>query len=418
MGLLQLFEASSIPVLNMLLMTCVGSFLATDSVNILGEDARKHLNNIVFFVFSPALIAVNLAKTITFESLVLLWFMPINLFLTTVIGSGLGWIVMRITKAPAHFKGIILGSCASGNVGNIFFVIIPAMCKERGSPFGAPDICRTYGLAYSSLSLAIGASFLWSYVYNIMRSSSKLKEEASSYTQQTSPTEEYTSLLPERGINGTDSMANGSLDGHSVDASGLPLSSSDGSTSRREERFSVRISHLLGPLLGIDLKKIFAPSTIGVIIGFTIGVIPPIRRLLIGEDAPLRMIEGSASILGEGSIPSITLIMGGNLIKGLYGSDIRSSLIIGVVVVRFIILPIIGVGIVKWAIHLGLVHSDPLYQFILFLQYAVPPAMNIVTITQLFGTGKSECAVIFLWTYSLASVFMSLWCTFFMWLVL
>lgn len=34
------------------------------------------------------------------------------------------------------------------------------------------------------------------------------------------------------------------------------------------------------------------------IIGFTIGVIPQVRRLMIGEDAPLRMIEGSASILG------------------------------------------------------------------------------------------------------------------------
>lgn len=112
------------------------------------------------------------------------WFMPINIFLTSVIGSGLGWILMRITRAPAHFQGIILGSCAagnielisflsasfkrdhalvrnyyffiwSGNVGSIFFVIIPAMCKERGSPFGAPDVCRTYGLAYSSLSLAV-----------------------------------------------------------------------------------------------------------------------------------------------------------------------------------------------------------------------------------------------------------------------
>lgn len=40
------------------------------------------------------------------------------------------------------------------------------------------------------------------------------------------------------------------------------------------------------------------------------------------------------------------------------------------------------------------------------------------TITQLFGVGKSECSVILLATYGCASVSLTLWCSFFMWLVL
>lgn len=39
------------------------------------------------------------------------------------------------------------------------------------------------------------------------------------------------------------------------------------------------------------------------------------------------------------------------------------------------------------------------------------------TITQLFGAGESECSVIMLWTYALASVSITLWSTFFLWLV-
>lgn len=39
------------------------------------------------------------------------------------------------------------------------------------------------------------------------------------------------------------------------------------------------------------------------------------------------------------------------------------------------------------------------------------------TITQLFGAGESECSVIMLWTYGLASVTLMLWSTLFMWLV-
>ena len=46
MGLLDLFSAASIPVLKVLLVTALGSYLALDRVNILGEDARKHLNSV------------------------------------------------------------------------------------------------------------------------------------------------------------------------------------------------------------------------------------------------------------------------------------------------------------------------------------------------------------------------------------
>lgn len=46
MALLDLFTASSIPVVKVLLVTALGSYLALDRVNILGDEARKHLNNV------------------------------------------------------------------------------------------------------------------------------------------------------------------------------------------------------------------------------------------------------------------------------------------------------------------------------------------------------------------------------------
>jgi predicted permease len=108
--------------------------------------------------------------------------------------------------------------------------------------------------------------------------------------------------------------------------------------------------------------------------------------------------------------------MGGNLLNGLRGeASVQPSVIASVIVVRYILLPSLGTLLVKSAVHLGLIHPDPLYQFILLLQYAVPPAMNIGTITQLFGVGESECSVIFVWVYALASVAVTVWSAFFMW---
>jgi len=40
-------------------------------------------------------------------------------------------------------------------MGNLPIILVPAMCKERSSPFGAPEVCEKYGLAYASLSMAV-----------------------------------------------------------------------------------------------------------------------------------------------------------------------------------------------------------------------------------------------------------------------
>ena len=50
--------------------------------------------------------------------------------------------------------------------------------------------------------------------------------------------------------------------------------------------------------------------------------------------------------------------------------------------VRYIALPLLGVVVVKAAHHFGLVGSNSLFQFVLMLQYALPPAMS---------TGTTSC---------------------------
>ncbi|KAI5660869.1 hypothetical protein M9H77_20192 [Catharanthus roseus] len=377
MGLLELFIASTIPVIKVLLVTALGSYLALDRINLLGEDARKHLNNIVFFVFNPALVSSNLAKTITYESLAKVWFMPVNILITFIVGSVLGWLVVHITRAPVHLRGLVIGCCAAGNLGNMLLIIIPAVCKEKGSPFGAPDVCHTYGMGYAALSMAVGAIYLWSYVYNIVRiSSSKSSKEVEIIDPSQSSTESSMPLLEK-------------------------IRQYAGSLAKK-----------------INVKRLLAPSTTGAIAGFVVGLIPLVRRSIIGDAAPLRVIQDTALLLGDGAIPAVTLIMGGNLLKGLTGSGIQKSVIVGIIVVRYILSPVIGIGVVKLALKSGLVeNNNPLYQFVLLLQFALPPAMNIGTITQLFGAGESECSVIMLWAYAMASLALTLWSTFFMWLV-
>lgn len=34
-------------------------------------------------------------------------------------------------------------------------IIVPAICKEKDSPFGEPDLCYQYGMTYAVLSMAV-----------------------------------------------------------------------------------------------------------------------------------------------------------------------------------------------------------------------------------------------------------------------
>ncbi|KAA8514724.1 hypothetical protein F0562_017903 [Nyssa sinensis] len=298
MGLLDLFIAASIPVLEVLLVTAVGSFLALDRINILGEDARKHLNIIVFFVFNPALVYSNLAKTITYESMVKLWFMPFNILITFVIGSVLGWVVIQVTRTPQHLRGLVVGCCAAGNLGNMLLIIIPAVCKEKGSPFEAPDVCRTYGLAYASLSMAIGAVYLWSYVYNIVRISSSQSSKDVEINHSVGKSSRETSIS-QSGIDEEPLLSSKecTLSKEHADQFAPPSTSFEG---KPQVAVSCQIKqHLEMILRNINLKRLFAPSTTGAIVGFVVGLVPLIRKSVIGDAAPLRVMQDSASLLGE-----------------------------------------------------------------------------------------------------------------------
>ncbi|XP_020596920.1 protein PIN-LIKES 7-like [Phalaenopsis equestris] len=192
----------------------------------------------------------------------------------------------------------------------------------------------------------------------------------------------------------------------------------DSSMNKTKIVVSSKVNGMLQKLSrAIDTKKLFAPSTIGVIVGFIIGATPQLKKAMIGENAPLRMARDSFTLLGNGTIPSLILITGGNLIKGFNGPGIKISIIAGIIVVRFIALPIIGTTFIQFAVHFGLVHSDPLYHLVLYLQNAVPPAMNIASMIQMFDAGEGELSVIFLWSYIAASVGLTLWSMLFLWLV-
>lgn len=417
MGFWTLFEVASLPIIQVLLISFLGALMATEYLNLLPKDARRSLNKLVFMVFTPSLMFASLAKTVTLEDIISWWFMPVNIGFTFLIGGILGWILVKILRPKPYLEGLVIATCSSGNLGNLLLIIVPAICNEDGSPFGDSSICSSVGLSYASFSMALGGFFIWTYTFHLIRgSAAKLKALQAVVEVSKAPNNDLDASQETHLLNGQD-QENVAI----VVASSKPAEDTESHAivSKESEHGKGNVSSwtkLTGFLHQI-LEELLEPPTVAAILGFLFGATTFLRNLIIGSEAPLRVIQDSIKLLGDGTIPCITLILGGNLTEGLRASKIKSWIVVGVICVRYIILPAIGMWVVKAAGHLGFLPSDPLFHYVLMIQYTLPPAMNIGTMTQLFDVGQEECSVLFLWTYLVAALALTAWSTIFMWIL-
>ncbi|KAL6222164.1 hypothetical protein ACLB2K_005556 [Fragaria x ananassa] len=411
MGFWTLFEVASMPVLQVLIISLLGAYMATEYCNLLPLRARRYLNKIVFVVFTPSLMFASVAETVTFDDIISWWFMIVNVALTFLIGSILGWLVVKILKPKPYQEGLVIASCSSANLGNLLLILVPATCHEAGNPFGDHEVCTAVGLAYTSFSMALGGFFIWTYTYQLIRSSSvkfKALQEAEKVAMKR-PNEDLdadgaTHLLKE----GDEEQGSIVVSSKSADHPPAQIV-----THEPDVSFARKVLALFQQIL----HELMAPPTVAAIIGFVFGAVPWLKSLIIGDSAPLRVIQDSVTQLGNGTIPCITLILGGNLIQGLRASTIKIPVLLAIIIVRYILLPVIGIWIVKGADQLGFLPPDPLFKFVLMVQFTLPPAMNIGTITQLFDVAEAECSVIFLWTYLVCALALTVWSTVYMWIL-
>ncbi|KAH1189188.1 Protein PIN-LIKES 1 [Glycine max] len=198
-------------------------------------------------VFTSTLVCSILAKTIAFKSLVAVWFMPLNILLTFIIGTTLGWLFMKITKAPPDMQGLVLGCCAAGKTHLHLDFSIFNVNKIDDSTVGRVSEKET-DLENHSTGPVIIAEDL-----------SQTNDHVSQFGSECT--------LP----GGRDMM--------------IP----------KQKKIMKPMKTLVQKL---NLKVILAHATIRPILGLIICVVRPFQKMFVGDDVPLGVIEDSSSLLG------------------------------------------------------------------------------------------------------------------------
>nr|CAD1838192.1 unnamed protein product [Ananas comosus var. bracteatus] len=393
------WEAAVEPILKLLSLTVIGLILGHPKTRVIPRATFKLLSKLIFALFLPCLIFVQLGESITLKEVLLWWFVPVNVLLSTVIGCALGYVVAVVCRPPPQFFRFTVIMTGFGNTGNLPIAIIGSLCDTLDQPFG-PN-CQRTGIAYLSFAQWVAVILVYTLVYHMMEPPMAYYEvvadENEIHAAQEPIGDISRPLLQEAewpGMNDKETESSKtpfiarvfmSVSGSSLntfpdfDLSEEGITGGAGPSSPKSLRClaepkvvrRIRIVAEKTPII-----QILQPPTIASFLALIVGTVPIFRNFVFGSDAPLSFFTDSLAILAEALIPSVMLILGGMLAEGPNDSSLGLRTTIGITVARLLILPFIGIGVVALADKLNiLIVGDKMYRFVLLLQYTTPTAI-------------------------------------------
>ncbi|KAL2499474.1 Auxin efflux carrier family protein [Abeliophyllum distichum] len=398
---------SVLPLLKLICLSVIGLILAHPKTQLVPRATFKLLSKLVFALFLPCMIFIHLGETITLKNFIRWWFIPVNVLLSTAIGCILGFLVAKICRPPSEYFRFTIIMTAFGNTGNLPLAIVESVCHSTDNPFGSA--CHTTGTAYVSFAQWVAVLLVYTLVYHMMEPpmdyyevvedgveiqehlpsndlSRPLLVEAEWPGMEDRETEHCKTPLIARVFGNVSSVSQTSipepdslLEGGPGPAPGSPKSIRCLAEPRVVRR--IRIVAEKTPL-----QYILQPPTFATLLAFFVGMVPPIKSIVYGDDAPLAFITDSLDILAGAMVPSVMLVLGGMLAEGPNESKLGLRTTIGIIVARLLVLPLVGTGVVLLADRLKfLIPGDQMYRFVLLLQYTTPSAILLGAIASLRG---------------------------------
>lgn len=166
------------------------------------------------------------------------------------------------------------------------------------------------------------------------------------------------------------------------------------------------------------LKRIFSPPVVGSLLGMVVGFVPFLRKFIIHSNGLLNPIFEAMRTLGTAYLPAVLLVLSGSLLQSggspkpaaapgttpaatteAVEKKSEESFVLKLAAVyfaRFLLMPLVGFSLYKLANQFipgskQLFEKDPLLLLVLLLETCMPSAQNTTVILQLQGA-KSAAA--------------------------
>jgi predicted permease len=333
-------NAAALRAVAKLISTC-GLGVVAGKVGLLDKTALSVLSKLVFGLFQPCLLFVNVASTVaklggTGGPVSLL---PLAAALQILIGYTVGRFVSAVIyhKEPKSEEAKQLLTCTTfGNSGPLPLVFVDALLRTHADASLLPK-----SVAFVSLYLLGWSPLFWIFAPAI--------------------------LADER-------------------------SSTDKEQSQKEK-------------MQVLAKRIFSPPVLGSLFGMLVGAIPFLRHMFLPATGVFHPIFEAARTLGAGYLPAVLLVLAGSLTPPPANKDapvasaadtkkenIAFAKQIGsIYAARFLLMPTLGFALLEAARRyfpsMQSLLADPVLVFVLLLETCMPSAQNSTVILQLQGKG-------------------------------
>ncbi|OMO73401.1 Auxin efflux carrier [Corchorus olitorius] len=314
---------------------------------------------------------------------------------------------------------------AFGNTGNIPLSVVTSICHNENNPFG--DTCND-GIAYASFSQWVSVLLVYTFVYHMMEPpleyydvveegteieelrsdlSTPLLNEAEWAGIEDKETEHCRTPFVARLFNSNISDVSQSnipdLESIQEESPSSPKSNKCLAEPKVVEKIRIIVEHT-------PIHQILQPPLIATVLAILLGIIPQVKTIVFGTDAPLDFITDSMDMISEAMVPAVMLVLGGMLREGPNESGLGIRTTIGIIVARLLILPLAGIGVVylanKWDF---LIEDNAMYRFVLLLQYTTPSAILLGAIASLRGYAVREASALLFWQHGFALLSFSLY---------
>lgn len=422
-----------VPLLKLLCLTVIGILLAHPRTQLVPKSTFKLLSKLVFALFLPCTIFIHLGQSVSLENLGLWWFIPVNVIISTVIGCLLGLLVAAICRPPPEFFRFTVIVTGFGNTGNLILAIVGSICHDSSNSFG-PD-CHSNGTAFVSLAQWVSVLLVYTLVYHMMEPPMEYYEvveeedgEIEIVRESLLPNDLSRPLLHEAEWPGmedketehckTPFIARVFADFSQTSIPDTdPDSLEDGGHERPRSPKSIRC--LAEPRMvrkirivaeQTPVRHILQPPTIATFLALVIGLVPFLKSIMYGDDAPLSFLTDSLDIVAGAMVPSVMLVLGGMIAEGPNESKLGIRTTIGILVARLLVLPTLGIGVVLLADKLNLlIEGDRMFRFVILLQYTTPSAILFGAIASLRGYAVSEASALLFWQHVFAMFSLSMY---------
>jgi auxin efflux carrier family protein len=192
-------------------------------------------------------------------------------------------------------------------------------------------------------------------------------------------------------------------------APSLPSSQLPSPHRAKDSQDGPRNYKALKALVALVDVTLFNPPTLAALLAVAVALAPPVKQAIFTKPGneegmpPLDVVAQVLTQFGNAMIPALMLSLGGALSKGP-GSDVPVRVILGVIVVRLLLVPVLGALVVVGLRHWGAFKPpDKMFMFVALLQHATPSASNVYTLAAVHDNNADSVATILFWQY-LASI--------------